>query len=189
MLKYSAYLIFALFTVSCANDRRHKLTDMVEEWQGKQIVFPKKMIFSVYGENAMDFSIPDTEYKVLVYTDSIGCTSCKLRLGEWKEFIHEVDSLTDGHVPFLFFFHAKRESDLVNQLKAFRIDVPVCMDREDMLNRLNSFPSDMQFQTFLIDRKNCVRVIGNPVNNPNIKNLYLKMIKSSKRKEVAQGKG
>ena len=184
MLKYALFLTFALFTLSCGNDRRDKLADLVEEWQGKQIIFPEKMVFTVYGEEPVDFSIPDADYKVLIYTDSIGCTSCKLGLGEWKEFIHEVDSVTGGTVPFLFFFHTKSERDIINQLKIFQMNLPVCMDSEDQLNRLNRFPSDMRFQTFLIDRENRIRIIGNPVNNINVRSLYFRMVNEKQEYKV-----
>jgi hypothetical protein len=55
-------------------------------------------------------------------------------------------------------------------------DMPVCIDVEDQLNRLNRFPSDMTFQTFLLDRDNKVVVIGNPIHNLAVKELYLKRI-------------
>jgi hypothetical protein len=38
---------------------------------------------------------------------------------------------------------------------------PVCFDEQDELNRLNRFPSDMTFQTFLLDKENKVVAIGN----------------------------
>lgn len=180
-----AFMLLLLF--SCRDIQRQKVSNQVKEWQGKEIVFPKEINFTMHGEKPLDFKIPDAEYKVLVYTDSIGCTNCKLSLGEWKEFICKADSLTDGKVPFLFFFHTKRQKDIINQLKAFKIDLPVCMDHNDQLNLLNKFPSDMQFQTFLIDRNNRVKVIGNPVNNSKIRDLYLDFIINVKRKEVSQG--
>lgn len=40
--------------------------------------------------------------KIVTCADSIGCTSCKLRLPAWKEFINVVDSLCQDSVQFLF---------------------------------------------------------------------------------------
>ena len=42
------------------------------------------------------------------------------------------------------------------------------------------FPSNMNFQTFLLDRNNRVIAIGNPIYNPKVKELYLKIIKGEK---------
>jgi hypothetical protein len=47
---------------------------------------------------------------------------------------------------------------------------------EDRLNGLNRFPSDMTFQTFLLDGNNKVVVLDNPVHNAAVKELYLKRI-------------
>lgn len=49
---------------------------------------------------------------------------------------------------------------------------------------MNNFPSDMSFQTFLLDEDNKVVAIGNPVHNPKVKELYLKIIQEGK---VEQG--
>ena len=38
----------------------------------------------------------------------------------------------------------------------------------------------MNFQTFLLDRNNRVIAIGNPIYNPKVKELYLKIIKGGK---------
>ena len=32
------------------------------------------------------------DYKILMYIDSTGCSSCRLKLFEWKQFIEETDS-------------------------------------------------------------------------------------------------
>lgn len=53
---------------------------------------------------------------------------------------------------------------------------PVCFDREDAFNRVNRFPSEMALQTFLLDKDNRVVAIGNPVHNPQVKELYLNII-------------
>ena len=44
------------------------------------------------------------------------------------------------------------------------------------LDKLNKFPQDITFQTFLLDRDNKVKVIGNPVHNLAVRDLYLKQM-------------
>lgn len=53
---------------------------------------------------------------------------------------------------------------------------PVCFDEKDDFNRLNRFPGEMMFQTFLLDKENRVVALGNPVQNPKVKELYLNLI-------------
>lgn len=164
---------------SCKNEQKEKekhIAQLVNEWQGKQIVFPENLIFTRYLTDTTDYRIPQSEYKVLIYVDSIGCTSCKLQLHKWKELIEYTDSVTQEKIPFLFFFHSKDYKEIRYLLKCDGFDRPVCIDMDDRLNKLNKFPADMTFQTFLLDKNNKVAVLGNPVHNTAIKDLYLKQI-------------
>ena len=170
-------LITALF--SCDNEQKEKekqILQLVNEWQGKQIVFPENAIFTRYLTDTTDYQIPQSEYKVLIYVDSIGCTSCKLQLHKWKELIEYTNSVTQNKVPFLFFFHPKDAKEIRYLLKRDGFDRPICIDLDDRLNKLNKFPADMTFQTFLLDKNNKVAVLGNPVHNTAVKDLYLKQI-------------
>lgn len=177
-MKYISLLLLIAFPalfISCNGGKKEKIARLVEEWQGKTILFPEQIVFTSY-QDTVSYRIPDAEYKILVYVDSIGCTSCKLQLPEWKALIRKTDSITGGKVPFLFFFHPKDTKELFYLLKRDRFGLPVSIDPGDRLNRLNGFPSRMNFQTFLLDRENRVVVIGNPVHNGAICDLYLKEI-------------
>ena len=88
--------------------------------------------------------------------------------------MHEVDSLCDGNVPFVFFFQSKNVRELRNILRRDGFSYPICIDTEDSFNKLNRFPDVMTFQTFLVDSGNRVKVIGNPIHNLSVKELYLK---------------
>ena len=82
----------------------------------------------------------------MVYVDSIGCVSCKLQLRKWKEFIAQVDSATDGNVPFLFFFQSKDNDELRYILRRDNFTLPVCVDTDNHFYNLNHFPDEMTFQ-------------------------------------------
>lgn len=84
--------------------------------------------------------------------------------------------MTDGSVPFLFYFHPKDLKELKYLTRREGFVYPVCFDEKDDFNRLNRFPNEMMFQTFLLDKENKVVALGNPVLNPKVKELYLKLI-------------
>ena len=173
------YILLITAFFSCDNEQKEKekqILQLVNEWQGKQIVFPENAIFTRYLTDTTDYQIPQSEYKVLIYVDSIGCTSCKLQLHKWKELIEYTNSVTQNKVPFLFFFHPKDAKEIRYLLKRDGFDHPICIDLDDRLNKLNKFPADMTFQTFLLDKNNKVAVLGNPVHNTAVKDLYLKQI-------------
>ena len=178
------YLEVLLLFSSCQNSPQEHITQLVEEWQGKEVRFPENPVFTRQLSDTVDYRIPETEYKVLVYVDSIGCTSCKLQLPQWKEFIAYVDSVSGGKIPFLFFFQSKDNKELRYILKRDNFRLPVCVDSQNEFGKLNRFPSEQMFQTFLLDKDNRVKVIGNPIHNLSVKELYLKEIAGIKETEA-----
>ncbi len=177
LIKGVSLLLLLVFILSCKDkDSRKEIARLVTEWKGKEITFPSDIIFTRYMTDTVDYQLPESDYKILVYVDSIGCTSCKLQLHKWKELMEHTDSITGGTIPFLFFFHSKDYKETIYLLKRDKFDIPVCIDKEDKLNKLNKFPSDMTFQTFLLDKDNKVVVLGNPVHNLAVRDLYLKQV-------------
>ena len=176
-------LLFTIFLSACQDKQKEIITLLVKEWQGKQILFPENMVFTRFASDTTNFVIPTSDYKVLVFVDSIGCTSCKLQLSSWKEFIRYTDSISQKNIPFLFFFQFDDQWEIHSLLIRENFDKPICLDRSDSLNQLNHFPKDIRFQVFLLDKNNKVVVIGNPVHNPNVKELYLEEI--SRKQPVA----
>lgn len=176
-------LLLTIFLSACQDKQKEIITLLVKEWQGKQILFPENMVFTRFASDTTNFVIPTSDCKVLVFVDSIGCTSCKLQLSRWKEFIRYTDSISQKNIPFLFFFQFDDQWEIHSLLIRENFDKPICLDRSDSLNQLNHFPKDIRFQVFLLDKNNKVVVIGNPVHNPNVKELYLEEI--SRKQPVA----
>ena len=179
-MKYLTLIMCVWMLASCEESREEAMLRLVNEWNGKEIKFPVHSVFTIQGKDTVDFEFCNANYKVITYIDSVGCTSCKLQLPRWKKLVGEVDSITNGSVPFLFYFHPKDMKELRYLTRRDDFEYPVCFDEKDELNRLNRFPSDMTFQTFLLDKDNKVVAMGNPVLNPKIKDLYIDVIKEKK---------
>lgn len=64
--------VFALFS-SCKESEKDKIARLVEEWEGKEILFPAHSFFTIQGKDTVDFSLADADYKVVTYIDSVGC--------------------------------------------------------------------------------------------------------------------
>lgn len=180
-MKHIVWIMCLWLLASCSESREKAMLRLVNEWKDKSVIIPVRSVFTVQGKDVVDFNYRDAEYKILVYTDSVGCTSCKLQLPKWKRMIAEVDSLTGGSVPFLFYFHPKDPKELRFYLRRDNFTYPVCFEEDDYINRLNRFPSDMTFQTLLLNKENKVVAIGSPVLNPKIKDLYLEIITGKKK--------
>ena len=179
----SLFFIINFLFFACETNKKEQLTHLVQKWQGKEILFPRNITFTQFVTDTVNYKIPQTDYKVLIFVDSNGCTSCKLQLPKWKKLITHVDSITGGRIPFLFFFQSKNDKELRYILERDHINRPICIDHKNELNQLNQFPNDMTFQTFLLDKNNKVIVIGNPIHNLAIQDLYLEQI-TGKHKEI-----
>lgn len=170
-------ILYLLLAISCQESEKDKLSRLVQEWDGKEIRFPARSVFTVQGDT-VDFDCSRSAYKVVMYTDSVGCISCKLQLDKWKMFMQEVDSLQKqgDDVSFIFYFNSKDTKELQYIMRQDDFKYPVCLDKHDELNKINKFPSETTFQTFLLNRDNKVIATGNPIHNPKVKELYLKLM-------------
>lgn len=173
---YILVLSFSLF--SCNNySKKQDMIDIVKDWSGKEIKFPPSFDISTYLKSDNN-DLPD--YKIFVYIDSVGCSSCKLQLPEWKNFITQLDSITDKDIQFIFILHPKEIREIKIQAKLNKFNYPLYFDKNNDFDKLNKFPSDISLQTFLLDKNNKVILLGNPVQNPKMKELYINKILNKK---------
>jgi hypothetical protein len=184
-IKTFPFLLFLFFMVvspsSCKRDTsRNEILRIVQMWQGKEILFPQDIVFTIHGTDIVVYEIPISPHKIVVYVDSVGCMSCRFHFDRWNELISEIDSLTNATVPVLFFFHTKNPREVSLHLQRDNLNIPVVFDLQDKLNSLNQFPTHHQYQTFLLDENNKVVLVGNPINNPAIKEIYLQEITSGR---------
>jgi len=175
-------LLVALILIGCLpacknGPKGEKPAEVVNEWIGKEISFPPLSTCAVLGKYAAcDIKVP-RPYRVLIYTDSVGCTSCDLRIDIWKTLMKEADTFAKGKVDFLFYFNPKKNEDLSELFKRENFRNLVYMDLKDDLNKSNRFPKSMEYQCFLLDEHNKVLAVGNPTMNGNVWELYKKTIK------------
>ena len=174
-MKSILFLIIVMF-FSCKNSEKEQLNYLIREWSGKEIIYPTNLIFTTLGKDTI-YS-PESEYIIVSYVDSIGCVGCKMQLLQWERLINQLDTL--GNTSVLFFLYPKDRKELIYILKRDNFAHPVYIDETDSFNKLNKLPLNVMFQTFLLDKKNKVVGIGNPVHNLKVKELYLKIIMGDK---------
>lgn len=175
--------------VSCEkNNSKVTAQKIVAEWMGKAIMLPDD-ISSIYMGIDTVVETKQTPYRILVYTDSTGCVSCKLSLSIWKYYMSEIDSILPGQVDFQFYFQPKNLKEIIRLLKLNNFTHPIYVDQCGEINKLNNLPSEMKYQCFLLDSQNTVLSIGNPTLNPKIWDLYKQIMtnnnKGGKKQQTA----
>ena len=161
-------------------NNKRDIKKLVKEWQNKEILFPENMSFAKYGKDTVDFDFWKADYKVLIYIDSMECVGCNLNLLKWKGFMNHIDSVTEKKVSFLYVFNPKTIKDLYKITRKVYFTYPVVADTNDDLNKINKFPKENIFHTFLLNKQNKVCAIGNPIRNPNIKDIYVEILSNNK---------
>lgn len=171
-------VLYLCLTVSCHDSKKDKLSGLIEVWTGKEIKFPSSSVFTVQGKDTVAFDFTHSRYKVVMYVDSIGCLSCKLQFSKWKVLMQKVDSLKkqDFDISYVFYFNSKDYKELQYIMSREDFNYPVCFDQQDEFNKLNHLPSETDLQTFLLNQDNRVIAIGNPINSPDMNELYLNVL-------------
>ena len=179
-------IFVALITICFSSCKKNKQKDdaikIVAEWTGKEIKFPKSLPCTSMGKDTTCVDLYSDNYKILLYVDSLGCTSCRLRLPEWKKIISESDSIFSKPLDFILFFQLKQrdERELQQIFRSNGFRHPVFIDKDNEIDKLNKFPSKPQYQCFLLDNDNKVVIVGNPSVNGGILELFKRIITESK---------
>lgn len=180
------FFIVALgFGVQSCNNPPQQTKTISEKWYKKEIILPQKLVFKSMGQDTACTHILNQRHKVLVYLDSVGCIPCRLRLVEWKEYIEDCQS-RGLDVGFLFVVQSSNYKHLEEKLYTDLFSYPIIYDSKDDFNKLNKFPKEEKFRTFLLDEKNRVVLIGSPIENEKIRMLYGKVIGNGKKVPIAK---
>jgi hypothetical protein len=169
---------------SCKNSKRNEVEAIIKEWMGKEIQFPNDFQCNVSGKDTASVvctGLTEAEYRILLYVDSTGCSSCRLKLFQWQQLIEEADSLFEGKLSFLLFFQPKNKKELSFLFMRDRLNYPVFIDMNNTVNQLNHFPEKTEYQCFLLDKNNKILMIGNPTLNPKIWELFKQTVSGQKQ--------
>jgi hypothetical protein len=168
-MKQILTLFLLLGLLSCKHKKINpEIENIVNEWGNRIIVFPD--IEPAYPRDTISTEYGIKDYKIVLYTDSTGCVSCKLRLYSWIPYIEKLNSKVD----FLFYFNIRNKDKeaFLKYLGYERLNHPVYIDTADRFNQMNKLPTNDVFHCFLLDKNNKVL----PVHNFNVSKLYGKII-------------
>ena len=136
------FILFLSLSFSCSS-RNREITSLYHEWSQKQIIIPDNIAFTKFIKDTTDYNT-NTNYKILFYVDSTGCTMCKMKLFEWASFMSDITALAGDKVSFIFTINPNQEKNTLRELRssliAGRFDYPINIDLTDTLNHLNHFP-------------------------------------------------
>ena len=178
MTRLVTLIFIAILLLSCKESEQDRIIRFVNEWNGKIIQFPDSICLTSYTSDTVmtKYTREQSSYTILNYFDTIGCVSCRLQLPRWKVMMEELDSLYPNKVNCLMVFNPKGKRKLIKHLRNNQFNYFVYIDEKDTLNKMNDFLNEENFTTFLLDKKDKIIAIGNPVLKPKIRDLYFDII-------------
>lgn len=119
--------------------------------------------------------------KVIVYYNNLGCSSCKLKeLYIWKELISKINNSQNNdslNVDILFIFKPpERSPDFSRNLKVYHLPTPLIIDCSGYFEINNNISDNALFNTYLVNQKGEVMLIGTPIYNPKLWQSYKEKI-------------
>lgn len=155
-------LVFVVF-LSCT--RKSEKETIVREMVSKKV-----NCFDVKSSDSVD-------YIVLSYIDKGGCVKCKLKLYKWKEFKEQLVALGKSvSIVFVANESVIKDLDLLLKEADFQPDRLIC-DKDNKFKTQNNIPKDFMLQTFLLDKTLKIVLVGNPIHNAKVKELYVKYMR------------
>ena len=120
------------------------------------------------------------EIKCIVYSDSVNCTSCAInQMDLWNPLL-EYSKSYNGLLNFYFIFCPARKDFQEMKLaliKNSRFNYPIILDTLWQFAKLNPhLPKNKALHTFLLDENNNVILVGNPLHNKKIKEMFYRIV-------------
>lgn len=165
-------MIITILLNSCVNSEV-KSAQIIKESINEKIIFPP-LNAKIIGRDTLCMSLLESKYKMVVYVDSVGCTSCKLHLLDWHEWINKYKYYKQ--LGFIFIVSQKDYTEFEWQQKINQFDYPVFYDMNCEFNKLNVVSEDNRFHVFLLNEENRIMVIGDPIENPRMYKIYDRII-------------
>lgn len=168
------YLFIILNLMSCTNSSKKdiwgkKVTNKLENLIGKKVSILKDMpIINVKNQ----INSNDKEYTLIVAVD-LDCSVCIQDLSYWKYFRQKTLSY-NFNCEYIYYVHSKEMEDAERILKYVGFDYPCYLDKDNIFSKTYEI-KDKRFKTLLL-RDNTVILMGNPVLNKKLENLYFKVL-------------
>lgn len=172
--------IILLFS-SCSNNYRQR-RNVVENLVGKEIILPEGLKYQIF-DTPFEYDFDDSDFKIITYIDSTGCTSCNMKLSSRNISIDEFKLLEEVEVNYLLVINSRDPKEIIQLLRMGNFSHPVVIDTEGEFVKYNEMPAVSAYRTFLLDNSNRILALGDPVTNPKIMELYKKIMSDNKVKD------
>lgn len=142
------------------SNRMLKLTKEAESFMGESIQFAPLFFDS---RNSLDTVLWNKKNKIILYLDSIDCTSCTFNeIRKWNIYGKELEKLNTDIIIICNYPDVKEVLDIK---KITHVDYPIFFDVNRKFKLINDIPQEAMFQTFVVGSSNQVIWVGLPIRS------------------------
>lgn len=164
------YYLFALLVglVACSSAvKESREAKIVKELTGKELVYTENLLADAPKDDQSSRDVFQQKTSKIVTIVNYDCGPCRVSINKWKEY------LKGKNIAFILIVRGGDE-EFYNDIRSkessgFRY---IYYDRDNVFELTNKIPQDTRLRTFLINRENRIRIIGNPLFNKAIAKLY-----------------
>lgn len=177
MSKYIQFLIVSLFVMSSCRNNRIQIKSQIEKMARERVVIPFDSLVCIQSKMVVDNSThySNSKFKVVGFVDRNLCSGCKIsEMTMWNKYMYLNKSISSA---FVF----ESSSNNIEELRFFYeecgLDYPIYIDTCSVFKRANPFlPDNSIFHTMLLNEADSIILIGNPLNNTRIADLYKRLL-------------
>jgi hypothetical protein len=177
MKRWILLSVLLLMMISC---KEQKFKKQLDRLTSTEIVILPEIGQVLFGRDTVLIDIGRSPTaRLVIYTDSLSCSSCRLKyMYEYNDILGLHEELGEKFVPmFVFSPRMGQAPEIRSTLQLYRFDYPILLDEHGLFPRANpQIPTDARLHTFLLDRDGKVVLVGDPVRNPELWELYKKTI-------------
>lgn len=175
---FVTFFCTVLFLVACSS-RERQFAKEIKVLQSKMIRLPSKGLIMQRGKELQKDDVNEEVFKLIVYADSVECTACAINhINLWERFINYAKQFDDQLRFYFIFFPMQKELHGIKLMIAnTKFDYPILLDSLGEFERLNPhLPQNKALHTFLLDENNNVLLVGNPLHNKKIEEMFYKVV-------------
>ena len=178
--KFIYILFVVVFILFSCGDKKKQIERELVALGSKTVVMPSEKILTLLGKDTIYNNITiKSQLKLVIYSDSLSCATCMAgKMYLWNKIVNNIHPFgSKVSLNFIFSPAKKDMNQLISTIQRNRFKYPIIIDSIAQFEKLNPhLPKNKALHTFLLDKDNKVILVGNPLNNPKIEEMFYKIV-------------
>jgi hypothetical protein len=159
-----------LMLPACNRAKKRELNNLVDSFYGKQLYTADSLLIVCKGSVIGTVKEFDKYKRIITYING-DCPECIIKLREWDEFM-SINS-KNKEVKLQIMVSSNNFYFFESVCEQMHFDRPVVYDTNASFISKNIL-NDAHLHTLLVDSNNMILLIGNPLNNKKLTDLYIR---------------